>query len=851
MPGPELWSGVGLGARPPFFCNLLAVSRVISPSMPSLNLLVRDFWQAFRALLREKGFTATVLLTLVLCLGANVVIFTVVHSVLLRPLPFPHPDQLVVTVNSYPKAGVERAASSIPNYYERKDNSIPAFAGVAAIRGGSAIVGEAGSPDRVSMWQVTPSFFRVLGVQPALGRFFTEEENEYGKSDVVVLTDGLWRQRFNADPAVIGRPMRINNIPTTIVGVLPPGFRYLSSDARLWMPLPSSKEDRAPQARHNNSLEVIARLKPGATLAEAQAQVDALNARLLKDDPLAKIVADAGFHTQVFGLHAEHVAQIRPVLLLLQAGVLFLLLIGAVNLANLLLIRASAHTRELAIRQALGASRGQVAAQVLAETMVIALLGGLLGLGFGSAGLRTLTLLGTDRLPLGSAIHFDLTVALAALAGAAVVGLLLALPLVWFNLHGNLAPVLNTESRGGTTTRATHRLRHALIVAQIALAFVLLAGAGLLGLSFKRVLAVRPGFQPENLLTGAISLPWVNYKENPARFAFDERLLAEMRALPGVKAAALGTALPFSGNNNDSAIVVEGYTVAPGDSIQAHNIYNVFGDYFVALGIPLREGRFLTAADSRAKERVCVIDEDFARRYWSGRSALGRRLYDGPVDLPNVHLFTVVGVVGSVKQSELTERRAVGAVYFPYVTDGPPFGQAVIVRTVQPPETAGSAMRQAVLRIDPALPLDDLKPMATRIEDSLIARRSPMLLVCIFAGVALVLAAIGIYGVLAYAVAQRQREIGVRMALGALPGQILRQFLLLGAALLTIGTVLGLIGAWFVGRAMSGLLFGIAPTNPVVLGGTAVVLGSIVLLASLLPSRRAARVDPVVALRAE
>lgn len=819
--------------------------------MPSLHLLVRNLRQAFRALLLEKGFTTTVLLTLALCLGANVVIFTVVHSVLLRPLPFPHPEQLVVTVNSYPKAGVERAASSIPNYYERKDNSIPAFASVAAIRGGSAIVGEAGSPDRVSTWQVTPSFFQVLGVQPAIGRFYTEEENEYGKSDVVVLTDALWRQRFNADPAVIGRPMRINNIPTTIVGVLPPGFRYLSSDARLWMPLPSSKEDRAPQARHNNSLEVIARLKPGATLAEAQAQVDALNARLLKDDPFAKMVTDAGFHTRVLGLHVEHVAQIRPVLLLLQAGVLFLLLIGAVNLANLLLIRASAHTRELAIRQALGASRGQVAAQVLAETMVIALLGGLLGLGFGFAGLRTLTLLGTDRLPLGSAIHFDLTVALTALAGAAVVGLLLALPLVWLNLHGSLAPVLNTESRGGTTSQATHRLRHALIVAQIALAFVLLAGAGLLGLSFKRVLAVRPGFQPENLLMGAISLPWVNYKENPARFAFAERLLEELRALPGVKAAALGTSLPFSGNNNDSAIVVEGYTVAPGDSIQAHNIYNVFGDYFAALGIPVREGRFLTAADSRAKERVCMVDEDFARRYWSSRSALGHRLYDGPVDLPNVHLFTVVGVVGSVKQSELTDRRATGAVYFPYVTDGPPFGQSVIVRTVQPPETAGPAMRQAVLRIDPALPLDDLKPMAARIEDSLIARRSPMLLAAIFAGVALVLAAIGIYGVLAYAVAQRRREIGVRMALGAMPGQILRQFLLLGATLLTGGTVLGLVGAWFVGRAMSGLLFGIAPANPVVLGGTAVVLGAVVLLACLLPSRRAARTDPMVALRAE
>lgn len=818
--------------------------------MPSLDLLARNLRQAFRALLRDKGFATTVLLTLALCLGANVVIFTVVRSVLLRPLPFPEPGQLVEVVNSYPKAGVDYAGASIPNYFERKD-AIPAFAGIAVVRGGSAIIGGSGAPDRMAAWQATPSFFHLLGVRPALGRIFTEEENEYGHSDVVVLTDALWRQLFNADPAAIGRTMRINDIPTTIIGVLPRDFRFLSSDARMWQPLPSSKEDRSPQSRHSNNLEMIARLRPGATMAQAQTQIDALNARLLKDDPFGKVVADAGFHTMVLDLHGYHVAQIRPTLLLLQAGVLFLLLIGAVNLANLLLIRASARSREQAICQALGASRGQVAAQIVTETLVIALTGGLLGLGVGTAAVRALALVGADRLPLGSSISFDLPVVATALAGAVAVGLLLALPIFWFNAHASLAPVLNTESRGGTTTRGTHRLRHALIAAQIALAFMLLAGAGLLGVSFERVLAVRPGFQPDSVLTGRLSLPWTNYREDPKRLTFADRLLTELRALPGVKSVGLCTTLPFSGDMNNNAIFVEGYTPAPGDSIQAHYTHLVAGDYFAALGIPLKEGRLLDSADVQSKARNCVVDEDFVRRYWPGRSALGHRLSNGPQGAPDAREYTVVGVVSSIKQADLTDQKATGAVYFSYGEKDAPLGQWVVVRTVQQPAAAGPAMRQAVLRTDPSLPLDDLKTMSARIDDSLVARRSPMLLAAIFAGVALVLAAIGIYGVLAYAVAQRQREIGVRMALGAMPGQILRQFLLLGATLLACGTPLGLVGAWFVGRAMRGLLFGVAPANPAVLGGTAVVLGIVVLLACLLPSRRAARTDPMVALRAE
>ncbi len=820
--------------------------------MRFVSSLLRELGQAARGLGREKAFSATALLTLALCLTGNVVIFTVVRSVVLRPLPFPQPDRLVVVYNSYPNAGVQRAACSWPNYYERKDGAVPAFAAGAAVRQGNVIVGDdATQPARVPVIEATPGFLDVLGLRPAMGRFFKDGEEIYGKDAFVVLTDKYWREHFHAASDVLGQTVRVNEMPREIIGVLPPHFRYLSLDADFLIPLAHSEEDARPSNRHSNNMEYIARLAPGATIAVVQAQVDALNARMAAQDPYAKVVADAGFHTTVEDLHAEHVAQIRPTLLLLQAGVLFLLLIGIVNLVNLLLIRATARARELALRQVLGAGRWQIAARVVLETLLLAVAGAGLGLGLGLAGLQMLRTLGADRLPLGGSITFDAPVAIAALLAALVVGLLLAVPVVWFNLHGDLAPVLNTESRGGTTTRATHRLRHTLIVAQIALTFVLLASAGLLGISFARVLSVQPGFQPGHILTAQVVLPWTNYREDADRFKFSQRLIEELRGSPGVSAVGLATVLPLSGGSNRNGIWVAGHDPKPGDSIRTHYVRNVAGDYFQAMGIPLHEGRFLDSDDSQGDHRVCVVDADFAHLYWPGDSALGRVIYPGPPDAEGVKPCTVVGVVGNVKQADLADQEKAGALYFPYRQDGGPFSSYIIVRTTLAPETAGPAIRHAVARVDPRLPVDELQTMETRMSDTLVARRSPMILAWVFSVIALVLAALGIYGVLAYAVAQRRREIGVRMALGALPGQIRRQFLALGGRLLLIGVVLGLAGACVVGRLMKSMLFEISPLNVLVLGGTTLLLGTVVLFASFLPSHRAARVAPIEALRAD
>lgn len=813
--------------------------------MPLVESLLHDLRQSFRALVRDPKFSLTALLILALCIGANVAIFSIVHGSLMKPLPFRESAQLVSIYNRYPNAGVDRAGSSVPHYLERKEG-LNTLADAAALRPAGVTVGETGTPERVDSMQVTPSFFRTLGVSAALGRVFTEEEGNYGKHEVVILSDALWRQRFGGDPDVIGRTLRINTTNHVIVGVMPAGFRFLNLRAVLWTPLCFSEEDRKDDRRHSNNMEMIGRLKPDASAGAAQAEIDALNARALEGDPYASLVVGAGFSTHVRDLREDSVKHLRPALLLLQAGVFFLLLIGAVNLTNLLLVRASGRTKEYSIRQALGAGAWQIGRALVAETVVLTLAGAVLGLALGAAAVRVLALVVADQLPLAIG-GIDPVVIAVALGLSVVLGLVLAAPVVWHTVRGNLTQTLSVESRSGTTSRAVHRLRHGLVVAQITLAFVLLAGAGLLGLSFSRVLEVQPGFRADNVLTGAIELPWVNYKETPERLAFMEKLLSELHAVPGVASAGVTTSLPFSGRNDQNGISIDGRPLQPGESLQAHRTAGVIGDYLQTLGIPLIEGRFLTSEDSRAKSKVCVIDAAVAARYWPEGGAIGHRLINGPPD-ENADRFTIVGVVGVVKHDDLADDHANGAIYFPYA-DYASTSFLVAARTQQTPEAAASALRAAVLRVDPELALHDLKPMASRVEDSLASRRLPLLLAGLFASVALVLAAVGIYGVLAYAVAQRRREIGVRMALGALPEQILRQFLTLGATLLTIALPLGLLGAWLSGQAMSGLLFGVSAGNPWVLGGTAVMLVAVALLACYLPARSAAKVAPIEALR--
>jgi predicted permease len=807
---------------------------------------MNDLKFALRQYLKSPGFTATALFSVAICLGANLTIFAVVNSVLLRPLPFPNADRLVNIYNTYPKAGVENDGSSITNYYERRGN-IPALESLSIYMERAEPVGEPGSMRQEAVMRISPEFFATLGVSPAIGRSFSEEEMSAQKN-VAILTDDFWRQQFGSDPNVLGRQTRINGIPRQIVGVLPADFRFLSSDARVFVLLKSDPEQRAPSERHSGGggTQMIARLKPGATIGEAQSQIDAHNAAVEKDNPQAKVMAEAGFRSLVVSLHGHHVESIRPTLLLMQAGVFFLLLIGAVNLTNLLLIRASDRAKEMAIRQSMGASRRHLVRQVVTETVLLTATGGLLGLLVGAWGTQLLQVLGAARLPLGAHIEFDSWLASIGLAGAVILGIVIAIPIAWFNLRRHLANALQSESRAGTVNRATQRLRHGFIVAQIALAFILLAGAALLGLSLKNVMEVSPGFRAEHVLTGECTLSW---QLGSDRVGIIDRLLESIRQQPGAISAGAITSIPLSGENGKTASAPKGYAPPPGQSVQGHYSYGVTGDYFSALGIPLREGRFLTADDNHRAERVCVVDEDFARRYWPNGGALGQRISQGN-ETDDAKLFTIVGVVGAVKQADLTESQKQGAVYLPFSIRGNE-RVFVVTRTNQRPEAFADTLRKLGRAAHPELAFDNIRTMEARIAESLVARRSPALLAAIFAAVALLLAGIGTYGVLSYAVAQRRREIGIRMALGAQTKQIGAQFLSLGLRLLAAGTVFGVIGAALAGRAMQSVLFGVPALPLAALFGTAVVMTAVSLVACLLPAHRAASVNPIEALHTE
>ncbi|HXT31156.1 MAG TPA: ABC transporter permease [Vicinamibacterales bacterium] len=816
--------------------------------MPLVDEVGQDLRYAARVLRRSPGFTATAIATLALCLGANLAVFAVVNAVLLRPLPFPASDRLVRVYNTYPKAGVPDDGASFTNYYERR-GAIAAFSGVSLYREGTALVGEPGSTEREPVMRVTSDFFATLGAGPLLGRAFTEDEMNVEAGRVAILTDGYWRQRFNGDPGVVGRTIRVDGTPRLVVGILPPSFRFLSSRARLFFPLVTSPDNRGPMQRHSgSSSQMVARLRPDSAIERAQAEVDAHNASLEAGSPTAKMIADAGFRSLVMPLHGEHVAAVRPVLLFVQAGAVCLLLIGGVNLVNLLLIRATTRSRELVVRQAIGGSHARITRQVVVETMLLALVGAAFGLAAGAIGIRLLATLGTSLLPLGAQIGFDTSVASAGVLAALVLGAAMALPIAWYSLRSPAAAALALDSRGATAGPGVRRLRHAFLVAQVALAFALLSAAGVLGLSLERVTAISPGFNSARVLSGQISLPVRTYPDTPARRQFVDRLMQALERQPGISAAGLVTNVPFSGRDIKSAITVEGWRPAPGDSVRGHYGYGVGGRYFAAMGMPLVEGRFLEPGDIQRGDRLVVVDEDFAGRYWPGGSALGHRLFAGPRAGSDAEAYTIVGVVGSQKQAGLTDTASTGAVFFPYA-DRFDTELFLVARTLLAPESLASSMRQAVRDVDADLSVSDLRSMDTRIADSLVARRSPAVLAGIFSALALLLTAIGTYGVISYAVATRRREIALRIALGATPGRMGREFVALSLRLVALGSAAGLAGAWLASGALRTLLYSVPPMHAPTLAVSAATLCALSLAACVLPAVRAARVSPAEALR--
>jgi predicted permease len=548
----------------------------------------QDLRFAVRLLLKDRAFTVTTLLTLALCIGANAVIFAIVNSVLLRPLPVPHAERLMLLYNSYPKAGVERASTGVPDYYDRLRET-DVFEELALYQQRGVTIGGEGSAERITGLAARPSLFRMLAAQPVTGRIFNEEEGEPGADLKVILSSALSERLFGGHQAAIGKDLRINGRPYQVIGVMPPDFLFIDADVALWMPLSFTPAQRSDDARHSNSWTMVGRLKPGASAAQAQQQVDALNARNMERfSNMKQILLNAGFHTVVTPLQDDLVRDVKRTLYLLWGGVLFVLAIGAVNVTNLVLIRSSARMRELATRHALGAGLSRLTRQLLTETVLLTLGGGISGIALGYLGLTLLSGIGVEALPRSAEIRIDGLVIAFTLALALAVGVLVGLVPVLNLRHMNLSQAFREEGRSGTSARGARAVRRVLVVSQVAFAFMLLIGAGLLLASFDRVLRVDPGFEPTQLLTARVSPPRTRYADDAALRAFADRFVSSIRTVPGVTAAGLTSNIPFGGDFSDSVILAEGYQMAPGESLISPYRVVVTPGYMEALKLPLR-----------------------------------------------------------------------------------------------------------------------------------------------------------------------------------------------------------------------------------------------------------------------
>jgi predicted permease len=820
-----------------------------------MRTLLNDVRFALRLFAKDRAYSATVILTLMLCVGANAVVFTVVRSVLMRPLPFADPNALVFSYDSFPGAGVHRAGTSVPNYLDHCTFT-DIYESVALYRATGVEVGTAGAVERIRAMSVTPSFFRVLKVSPLRGRPFAESEGTVGQDHAAVLTYGYAQAAFGSVDAAVGRELLVDGTPHAVVGVMPESFTFLDPDVRVWLPRAFSPEERGEDRRYGQNHNEIARLASGATVIRAQQRVDALNQRSLERAGAARpMLEQAGYNTRITPLAADIVRTVRRPLQLLWAGVLFVMLIAAANITNLVLVRASGRTKELATRHALGAGRGAVARQLLTESTLLTAMGAALGVAAAAVSLGWLTSLGIAELPRGGEIRMDWVVVAFTAGLALLLGLVTgAMPIA--HLSGmNINVVLREDGRSGTAGRGARGFRRSLVVAQVALAFVLLIGAGLLFASFRHVLRVDPGFQPSQVLTARVALPASRYPDRAARQTFADRTLEAIRRLPGVQATGLTDGLPFTETGGSSVIIAEGYVMAPGESAIAPSQIRVTPGYFEAMGIPLKRGRTFGEQDRSGAPDTIIVDERLAKKFWPNTDPIGRRMFlptrpeDATNPGPDTRYLRVVGVVGTVRQQGLADTgdERVGAYYLPYAQRGSS-NLAVAVRAAGDPAKMTAVVRQAVARIDPGLPLFDVRTMPERLDRSLDRRRVPMFLSLGFGFVALVLASIGIYGVLAYQVGQRYREIGVRMALGSSQTGILRLILREGTALVAVGLLLGIAGLVALRPVIASQLFGVSAIDPLVVVSVMVVLGVAAGVACLAPALRASRVDPVSAL---
>jgi putative ABC transport system permease protein len=813
-----------------------------------MDSLLQDIRYSFRRLLKSPAFTLIVILTLALGIGANTAIFSAVNAVLLRPLGYGDPERLVTIEHRYPSLNLN-APVSVPGFLDyQRARSIESM---AVETGWAANLTGEGEPERLQGARVTGRFFGTLGVPAERGRTLLPGEDSAGREHVAVLSYGLWQRLFGGSRGVVGRSLSLNSESYQVVGVMPRDFRDVQNrNVELWIPLVFRPDQLADGERTHEFLNLVARLRTGVPLEQAAAEIRTLAAQLKRQYPAA-YPSDWSLVTTSLAQHL--VGDVRPALLVLLGAVGFVLLIACANVANLLLARAAARSKEIAVRTALGASRDRLIRQLLTESVMLALMGGVLGLFLAFWGVRAIIALNPANLPRADEIGVDPPVMLFTLLVSLVTGLLFGLAPAVHTAAADLHGMLKEGGRGSAGDRGGQGLRRMLVVAEVALALTLLTGAGLLIKSFARLQGVDPGFEPRRLLTFNLSLPASRYHSDTAQIAFFDQVIPAVSAVPGVRGVGATSVMPFGGGWSTAGFEIEGYQTPPKQPGPWGDIRIVSPSYFATLGIPLRRGRLLDEQDRSGSPEVAVIDDEFVRRYWPHDDPIGKRFTFGPpagaTDTSSREWVTVVGVVGHTKQEGLDAENRL-QLYLPYRQAGQPF-LTFAVRTAGPPEQYVNPVRRAVQSVDPEQPLSNVRSMDELISRSVGQRRLSMMLLSLFSGLALVLASVGIYGLMSYSVAQRSRELGVRIALGADRLDVLRLVLRQGMSLALTGIVIGVGAAFALSRVIESQLFGVRATDPTTFVAVAALLGLTALAANLIPAWRATRVDPAVVLREE
>ncbi|HEX6536984.1 MAG TPA: ABC transporter permease [Gemmatimonadaceae bacterium] len=805
-----------------------------------LQELRQDAAFALRTLRKTPGFTAVAILTLALGIGANTAIFSVVRGILLRPLPFAEPARLVVVPALY---NGTRSTVSPANFYDwRAENG--SFTGMAALTGNSAVLTGHGNPERLTGFDASPDLFRILGVRALAGRsVFTPDEGAFQGPHVVLLRESLWRTRFGADPGIVGSTIVLDGVPTTVVGVVPDQGAW-PSKAQMWRPLTFDPKE-LPKTRGAVYLTVVARLRPGVTLERADADMRAISRRLEQRYPESDTHASA----TVVPLREWIVGNLRTPLLVLLGAVGFVLLIVCANVANLFLVRAAAREPEIAVRTALGAGRARLVRQLVTESTVLSLIGGIGGVLFALWGTRALVRVAPASIPRLDAVHVDALVLAFTLVVSVLTGIVFGLIPARQVVRPDLSATLRESGRGSKARPGSRRARGVLVVSEVALAVMLLAGAGLLIRSFHQLTNVDPGFRPEHAVSFELALPEARYDSVDRQRAFVHQLTERLRAIPGVRSVGASFGLPLTGFGFSLSFEVQGRPPAkPGEEPVA-DVRIITPDYLKAMGIPIVRGRGFTPEDREGARQVVLVTEATVARFFPGEDPIGRHITLG-WGRDGKHLGgDVIGVVGDVRQNSLAEA-AEPEIYAPY--DQWPVESFNVVMRGSPEGTAIlGAARAAIRDIDPDLAMSSVRTLDALVAESVAQPRFYMTLLAAFAVVALLLSAIGIYGVIAYLVSQRAREIGIRIALGASREHVVRMVVRQGAALAVTGIAIGIAGALLLTRLMTSLLFGVTPSDPATFGAVVVVLGAVALLASWVPARRAARVDPALAMRAE